>query len=190
MRYLTTTLLASAALIAFQPKPAIAGPSTLNATDVCIANRHCVGHGLTIKQTEQLFGLKGRRYLRVEDTLSYSCFKLGNLFVLAMYSSQGRANAQPEQLDVSTHQQTDCVGPREATLNLKAILRPVAIGDLEQVVVAKFGTPAEIWQGPKPAYEIREGDHALVYRSADREEFVLVMLSNGGVTRVLSSIAP
>lgn len=188
------TALSTAVLSGVLQLPAIAtaadAPFGLNATDICVGNQHCVGRGLNLGQAEKFFGVAGPRSVKVDDGLTYACFKIGKQYVLAMYSRQGRASVQPEQLDVSTYRQADCVGAREATQNLAVGLLPIALGAPEQSVVAKFGPPAETWRGPKPAYEIQPGQHALVYRSADKEQFVLVVIADEHVARVLGSIAP
>jgi hypothetical protein len=186
MKILSTLALASA----FLAGGVQASDVTAKSTAVCLGDKHCAGRGLLMAKSEDYFGLQGKRVLKTDDHLTYSCLTLGQVYVLSTYSKQVRPEFQPVQLDISSRQQADCVAPRVVTRNLKDLPKPVAIGAQEYEVTTAIGQPTETWMGPNSAHEIASGDHALVYRGSASTDFTLVVISGGRVTRLVGSIAP
>ena len=159
-------------------------------TDVCLGTSVCVAKGVSRKELELSFGLSSRRRVTRDDALIFDCFKLGSKYVLITYSSQGHPSAQPEQIDVALVPQASCKAPVVAKRHIDVSLLPVSIGSSETFVVTKFGEPGRVWTAENSRQGINRNEKGLVYGALDSNEFVLIVLKNGAVTRVMGSISP
>jgi hypothetical protein len=128
--------------------------------------------------------------MKIDDVLRHECFQLGPLHVISSYSSQGQLAFQPEQIEISQKRQADCISPRVATRNIDALVHPVSIGSSEVTAIDELGKPAEVWVGPDAGYELRAGQHALIYRGLDGMQFLMVVIQRAHVVPLFGSIAP
>jgi len=164
--------------------------TSLRPSDICIGKIVCVGGGVSSSELGLKFGLPPDRLIKLDDTLRFDCFRLGGWYVLATYSSQGRHSAQPEQLAFGLTPESDCNYSFVAEQNTEVSVIPISIGSSENFVLKKFGMPSRIWTNENSAHGIGLGEIGLVYGPPEDSEFVLIVIKNGAVIRVLGSTLP
>jgi hypothetical protein len=163
---------------------------TLKPSDICIGTIVCVGNGISSSELGLKFGLPRDRRLKSEDAFSYDCFRLGGWYVLATYSAQGRQSAQPEQLIIGLTPEAECNYSFVAERNTEVPLTPISIGSNESNLRKRFGMPNRIWTNANSAHGIGQDEIGLVYGAPDDAEFVLIVVKNGAVTRIIGSTIP
>ena len=163
---------------------------SLRPSDICLGTVVCVANGISRAELGHRFGLPNNRRPTVDDAFTFDCFRLGDRYILATYSSQGRPSAQPEQLDIGLTPQPECKAPTVAKRHADAPLLPVGIGTSEKAVVEKFGKPTRVWTAANSAQGLGQDEEGLVYGAPEENEFVLIVVKGEAVTRIGGSLAP